>query len=81
MCHEVFCGQLFPVTFFTLLSHFLLFFVRIIYSSDEYVTIYVALSPQENFPIFPLENSFTLQLFHSFEQKAQTFSKTENLKQ
>jgi len=25
----------------------------------------VALSP-ENFPIFPLENFFTLQLFHSF---------------
>jgi len=34
--------------------------------TDEYVTIYVALSPQENFPIFPLENSFTLHSFLLF---------------
>jgi len=49
-------------SFFTLLSHSLLFFVR---REDEYVTT-VALSPQKNFPIFPLENSFTPQLFHFF---------------
>jgi len=40
-----------------------------------------ALSPQENFPIFSLENSFTLQLFHSFTLPLFEPSLTKKLKQ